>query len=464
MIISQKEKIKLYFLILIFFFISRTAFFYMGIQPNVQIFKQMWQVMDFRLLENYYFSSLYYLHYQPPVWNLIIGLFIKIFGNSYENISVVIHIFNLLITLISIILLLKFCFLLSLKKSQIYFISIIYLIISLSYLFYENYLHYTHLTTLLFLLFIYNYFKFVKSFNIKYEFYIYITASILVFTWSAYSHPLFILLIFFSTILIKFKYKILRSFLIFFLFFVISVLPSIKNKVEINFFGNSTWLGVQIIQVLKRWDVLNGMCNMNFNKINIYEQSFVKENNFINKHPSLIGDLSKWNNVGMIYKTQKCLNYGIYLIKDDPLNYFSIVKFNFISTHGHFAFDHGFKPSNWDNYFSFFDQIKENRFLNSIKVRSIQIYYFLMYLFFTIILIKSILNIKNKNVFNYQKATSSIFLIYVWMILLTHMFAGFEQERMRHIGHFLHVLFFIILLKNNFNILKILRQNQYISV
>ena len=85
-----------------------------------------------------------------------------------------------------------------------------------------------------------------------------------------------------------------------------------------------------------------------------------------------------------------------------------------------------------------------------------------MYLFFSIILLRSFFNIKNINTLGYKKAMSSIFLIYAWMILLTHMFAGFEQERMRHIGHFLHVLYFIILLKNNFNILKILRQNQNI--
>ena len=61
----------------------------------------------------------------------------------------------------------------------------------------------------------------------------------------------------------KFNYKLLRSTLVFLLFLIISILPSIKNKVELNFFGNSSWVGLQIIQVLKRWDVLNGTCDMN---------------------------------------------------------------------------------------------------------------------------------------------------------------------------------------------------------
>ena len=58
MIFSQKEKVKLYFSILTLFFISRVIFFYLGIQPNVVVFKLMWQVLDFRLLENNYISSL----------------------------------------------------------------------------------------------------------------------------------------------------------------------------------------------------------------------------------------------------------------------------------------------------------------------------------------------------------------------------------------------------------------------
>ena len=74
--------------------------------------------------------------------------------------------------------------------------------------------------------------------------------------------------------------------------------------------------------------------------------------------------------------------------------------------------------------------------------------------FFILYLTLSIFNI-NKDHLKIEKAISSLFLIWLWMIILTHMFAGFEHERMRHIGHFLHGIFFIILIKNNFNIKKV---------
>jgi len=276
-----------------------------------------------------------------------------------------------------------------------------------------------------------------------------------VYTWSAFSHPFFILLIFLTIILNKYKIKILRSLITFLFFFIIAILPSIKNKIELNLFANSSWIGLQIIQVLKRWDVENGLCNMNFTRINQYENDYINKHNFSNNHPSLTGDLSKWNNVGMIYKTQKCLKIGLNLIFDDPISYFSIVKFNFISTHGHFAFDHGFKPIKWNYYFDFFDDLKKNKVMNIIKVRVVQLYYVLVYLFFFLLLIRSLFKINQPNSLSNSKVASSIFLIYLWMIILTHMFAGFEQERMRHIGHFMHVLFFSFLLKNKFNFFKL---------
>ena len=80
-----------------------------------------------------------------------------------------------------------------------------------------------------------------------------------------------------------------------------------------------------------------------------------------------------------------------------------------------------------------------------------------MYSFFSLLTIKSLLQINsNKNKIN--KSISSIFLIYAWLILVIHIGAGYEQERMRHTGHFLHIIFFIILLKNKFKYKNIIQE------
>ena len=149
----------------------------------------MWQVLDLKLLEHNFISSIYYLHYQPPIWNIIVGLIVKIFGPDYLIISKIIYFFNLIFSLIFIFILFKLILILKINQLKNYAVYFFYILFSLSYIFYENYLHYTHLTTLFFLLFIYNYFQFAKAFNLKYEFNIYFVASLLVYTWSAFSHP-----------------------------------------------------------------------------------------------------------------------------------------------------------------------------------------------------------------------------------------------------------------------------------
>jgi len=447
---------ELFLVIIIFYLLTRFLFYKAGIITDPVMILNMWQILDLNLLKNHFLSSIYYLHIQPPLWNFIIGLMVNFFGADYSLIPTIIFFFNIIVSIISIWFFLKICRIFKINNYQIFLTSLIFIILSLSYLFYENYTHYTHLTTLIFLLFIYNYLKFSINFELKYELYIYIVATSLVYLWSAYSHPLFICLIFFTILINKYTQKILRSFLIFIIFFFIAAAIGIKNKAEVNYFGNSTWLGFQLIQVLHKWDVDERLCVFNIKHIKKFENNFIENNiNFNNIHPSLTGKLSKWNNVGTIYISKKCTKYAMDIIIKDPINYFNKVKFNFISTHGHYSFDHGFKPKNWDKYFGFLDRIKKNSFTNSLKVRSIQTYYLLMYIFLGVMVIRSLFNISDPIQFKFGKALSSIFLIFLWMIVLTHFFAAYEHERMRHIGHFLHSLFFIILLKEKFNLKKI---------
>jgi len=213
------KKYNLFFTILLTYLFSRFLILKLGIFPNSEILPSMWQIMDLSLLENNFLSSLYYLHYQPPIWNFLIGIIVKIYGPDYLIISKVIYIFNIFISTISIYIFYKLSLFLEFNKRTILVASLFYIIFSLSYIFYENYLHYTHLTTLFFLLLIFNYYKFSRNFEYRFEIYIYTIATLLVYTWSAFSHPFFILLIFLTIILNKYKIKILRS-LITFLFFL----------------------------------------------------------------------------------------------------------------------------------------------------------------------------------------------------------------------------------------------------
>jgi len=272
--------------------------------------------------------------------------------------------------------------------------------------------------------------------------------------------------------LIKFKQNILRSFIICCVFTLLLLTSSIKNKIEVNVFANNTSVGISLFTILNygdKWEhwetgflhprISSWKCTFSSVGIEKDEAAFKKDNpTFKNSHPALTGKLARKNNVGYIHRSKKCLDLAIKVILNEPLDFLNRVKFIFISSHGHFTFDHvGWDPKEWRKYFGFFYDINNNKYLSPIKVRSLQLYYIIMYSFFSLLTIKSLLQINsNKNKIN--KSISSIFLIYAWVILVIHIGVGYEHERMRHMGHFLHVIFFIILLKNKFKYKNIIQE------
>ena len=462
-----KKTTNIFWQLLSIYILSRLGLYFLGIEPIAADLSHRWQLMTPDLLEKDLLGSLYYLHYQPPIWNLIFGIFVKVLGTDYIKLAYAIYLFNLFISVILIYYFYLICIFFKLSSKQIHITFLIYFIFSLSLIFYEAYLHYMHLVVLIFAQLTYLYLRFAANPSLKFEILIYFSALFLVFLWSAFSHPLFMFVIFFGIFLIKYKKHLLRSFLIFVIFTFCSMSLSIKNKIEFDLFANSSWIGLQLMQVMYAEHNYHALCgfksqsmhNGKVIELKDFESIFIDENpNLDIFHPSLIGEYSRFNNIGFIYKTKKCLKISLELILQEPLKFLSTVKFNFISTHGHFAFDHvGWEPNNWNKYFNFFNEIKKDPISNFFKVRVLQLYYLMIYIFFGLILIKNLLTINNKSN-SYQKAFAGIFLIYFYLILAIHFGAGFEQERMRHAGHFLHIIFFIFLLKNKFNFYQLKKE------
>jgi hypothetical protein len=455
------NNINFFWQLLSIYIIARLVTYYFEIVPVGEEISLKWQLMDPNLLSKDLLRTVYYLHYQPPFWNLIYGIFIKLVGVDYNKIGIALHLFNIFFSFITIYYFYLITNFFKLSKTLIYILYFIFFIFSIAFLYYETYMHYTHLTVFLFAQFSYLYLKFSENHLLKYELLIYLTALFLAFTWSAFSLPFFMIVLLIGITLIKYKKNILRSIIICFIFTLLTLTLSVKNKIEVNMFANSTWIGMQLFTVLSygdKWDYWE-QCNFYYKDIDKDEASFKKNNpKFKNTHPSLVGNITKLNNVGFIYRSKKCLDLAINEIKKEPIDYLSRVKYLFISNHGHFTFDHvGWDPKEWRKYFGFFYDLNKNKYLSPIKVRSLQLYYLIMYAFFSLLTIKSILEINSdKNKIN--KSISAIFLIYVWLMLVIHIAAGYEQERMRHMGHFLHIIFFIILFKNKFNYKKIFQE------
>lgn len=449
----KANKILLHLIII--FFITRYFFFILGLQADSKHLPQMWQLLHPDLLAEEYFKSLFYLHFQPPIWNALFGIFVKIFGTDYEILSNLLNVFNICCSLIITIYFYFLCKEFRMPEYGIYLLFIFFIGLSPSLLMYENFIHYTNLTVLLFFIISYQIIKFGKNPNLRNEIKIYISIILLMYTWSAFSQPI-ILIIFGFTLYLLRKDKKYLSFFILIITFFISSLPSIKNKIVFNHYSGSFGPGLGLIQVLKRYDYKYPLCSFNLVNTSLHENIYKETNNkhFLN-HPSLIGKKSKHNSIAFIHRAKSCLPVAVDLIKNDPIKFIKTVKFNLISSHGHFAFDFGQQPKNWNNIFGFFEDLKNNNITKSLKVRILQLYHLLFHLFFIFLIFKLSFNFKERE--NFNISLIPIYYLYAWIIFVSHIGTGFELERMRHTGHVLHVIFFIFLFKNNFNLIRVFR-------
>ena len=435
-----KEK-KIFLLSILLFFLIRVFFFYKEINFNGFGF---WQIANLNLLKEDLIKTIYYFHYQPPLWNLLIGSTIKIAGQSEDlmkNILLLIHwSFSIGILFIIYKLKLKLNF-----NNKIFFISLLIIILNPSLIFFENFALYNHFSCFIFFLIFYNYYLLAESKNIKYEYYILFLSLILTWTWPIF-HPIFIIVIFCLTIYLKniFEFK---SLIISLAFFLVSLTPSIKNKYEFNFFGNGSGLGQNMSGLIYWNDELRETCSYNNLSENIEENDKYKQKI---KHPGLLYKKHIQNSLQALNKSKYCLKNSIHEIRNNFSKYFFYRLRVLLASHNRFSFEYFQPPINFNNYFDFFSNLKKNDYSWAVKKILINLFF----LFYYLILIFYFFKIKDNE--NFKKASLCIFLLHIYILLIGTFLNNQEQERFRYTsGIFLNFLFFYIIIKFNFYFKKI---------
>ena len=141
-----KEKKILLFSIFLFFLI-RIFLFQKGL--NFNNFNFFWQIANLNLLKEDLIKTIYYFHYQPPLWNMLIGLIIKMTGQSGD----LAKIFLLLIHWSFSIGVLFVIYQLKIKlnfNNKIFLTCLLTIILNPSLIFFENFALYNHFSCFIF--------------------------------------------------------------------------------------------------------------------------------------------------------------------------------------------------------------------------------------------------------------------------------------------------------------------------
>ena len=81
---EKNQNIWRHFVFIIFvFLISRIVFYLIGVRFDFQPLYFYLQIIDPRLLKTDLIRSIVYLHSQPPLFNLFLGIVLKLFANSF---------------------------------------------------------------------------------------------------------------------------------------------------------------------------------------------------------------------------------------------------------------------------------------------------------------------------------------------------------------------------------------------
>ncbi len=238
----EKANRREYFYLFIIFVSSRLIFYFSEIRFDTTPITWFFQLQDLSLLKKHLAESIFYLHSQPPLFNLFIGLILKI-GFGYETL-----IFNLLYLILGFFIFLLLYVILK-KITGRWVLSLIIstlFVISPAQILYENWLFYSYPVLFLMLLSVYLFDRFEKHRNLKTGVLLFSVLALIVLTRSLY-HPIWFLMIF---LLMLFFFKNDRKTIIFSAAipaFVIFILV-IKNLI---LFGTITtsWTGMNLAKI-----------------------------------------------------------------------------------------------------------------------------------------------------------------------------------------------------------------------
>ncbi len=427
------------------FDISNRNFFYLSILLFLLIrlflqqkgilskdFDNFYQIVNLNILREDFLGSIYYFHYQPPFWNTFIGSIVKILGPQYVFAKHILVYMHWLFSIGMMYIIYNLSIKLNLDK-KIFIAGLSLIIFNPSLIFYENFPLYNHFSCFIFFLLFFNFYLLFETNKRKYEYTLFSLLLILTLTWPLF-HPIFILFVFCLITYSKKKFSI-KSLIISIIFFLISLSPSIKNKIEFDLFANGSGLGKNM-SVLVFWNKdLERQCNYS-------NLSQVYVGNKKPKHPILLIENHVQNSLQALDKSKYCLKYSIDEIQNNFSNYL-LYRFRvLLASHNRFSFEYFQPPIKFNDYFDIFKNLKKNDFLWKIKKIFINLFFMIYYL----ILLNYFFRIEDKK--SFKKASICIFMMHLYILSVGTLINNQEQERFRYTsGIYLNFLFFYILLK-----------------
>ena len=450
-ILKKKKDYNLILIFLLFFSSRLVSFFLFEIRP-VDDFSGSWQVLNPQFLKNNLSEAILNLIFQPPLFNLIIGIVFKFFENI-STVALFFYFFNIIITIFILIIALRLCKIYQLSNIKTFFL-LFFIITNPSIYFYEtNAPNYESIACFILILQFFLFIKYFKKFSLKLLILIYFNFLILTYLWAAFT-PI-ILIIFFGLDLFVNKNFIKRkkiNIFIFSFFLSLSLLPAIKNFFLFDYFNSgSHGIGMQIgptTSSIKNDFSIHNECSVSVE--DKWNQLYYKKYNLNTQliKPSNLPS-EKFNNLntlGRITKSEYCTKKSLSYIKDNFVLYILARSRELVISHTQFAVDHSFTVGHPKNFEKMKNLLKKLHDENNPykRIKQFILMSFFLFIYFTIG--KRIILEKKKYL---KYSYISVVLLYFYFLAVATVFSQYEGARFIHTFYIIQLIFWLIFLKHS---------------
>ncbi|MGZ5242398.1 MAG: hypothetical protein ACXWW0_00890 [Bacteroidia bacterium] len=314
-------------LIAVVFILSRIIYYATGIRYDVDLFNWAPQVIDQQLLINNLWQSVWYMHGQPPFYNLYNGIVLQLFPANYV---VVFNTVALLMSLIHSILLYQTMFLLGVRKSMSLLLTIFFMLSPAAVL-YESW-HYYSLWEIFFLTA--SVFMLSKFLHGKKPFYLhvfFVCLACLVLSRSMFHIGWYAIIVAGLIWLLKKHREVILKcafipLLLIFLWYG-------KNYYLYDKFTSSTWLGMSLARIVEPQQGIGKAPTLD--KLTVY-RPYIKKDSRYNHVPLLhneekLNGKHNFNNILYLQVSDSFTKACLQEIKVNPLKYISNVGRAFVN-------------------------------------------------------------------------------------------------------------------------------------
>ena len=407
--------------IIALFALSRLYLAYIGVAPDPAWVLNHLQNIDINWLAEDLWGTLWYLHAQPPLWNMILGTASVLTEADPDGIASLFNVLHIAVSLGSLLLVNAILRRLDVSVTLRALAAALQIVMP-SIIFYENYIFYQHVSYGLFTAFLWAWLAFVQEGRAKYAWYAMAALGLLAWLWSVF-HPVLIVLLMLTVLLFaRARWRVFLPAALAGLLF--AALPSLKNAYVFDNASPSSWLGMNLNQTTFDWLPEDNQVACTFehawDNAQIAEIAEDVPALKVLREPRNEAGSANGNHISVIAFSKDCLGTVAGLIRANPDKYLKARVIQQLRSYLIPSYIYNWDPLNWEKLSIFTDPYEAS--LGPIKY--VTILFFAV--FWVALCVLALRRGRNQPFFLTGLMIAGAFTA------ITLLLNGFEQHRMRY--------------------------------